>query len=169
MTDGATTWGQVHERQISSMRLTCEILGHILRNVTADDARALRDGPDGWSIIEIVCHLRDFDEIFHRRARMMLELEHPQLPAYDHEALAIERNYQNESLDDAYGALMASRTRFLAFFEALTPAQWKRGGSHPERDSFSMTDALMQVSAHDLDHLEQITRVLRGGIDCLSL
>ena len=31
---------------------------------------------------------------------------------------------------------------------------------HPERDSFCMTDALMQVSAHDLDHLEQITRVL---------
>jgi len=160
MTDGGTTWPQMRERQIASMRLTCEILGHILRKLSAEDARALRDGPAGWSIIEIVCHLRDFDEIFHSRARMMLELEHPQLPAYDHEAMAIERNYQAESLDDAYGALKSSRTQFVAFFEALTPAQWARGGVHPERDSFSMTDALMQVSAHDLDHLEQITRVL---------
>ena len=120
-TDGGTTWPQMRERQIASMRLTCEILGHILRKLSAEDARALRDGPDGWSIIEIVCHLRDFDEIFHSRARMMLELEHPQLPAYDHEAMAIERNYQAESLDDAYGALKLSRAQFVAFFEALTP------------------------------------------------
>lgn len=160
MSELETTWSQMRERQISAMRLSCEILGHILRNVSADEARSLRDGPDGWSIIEIVCHLRDFDEIFHSRAMMMLEGDHPQLPAYDHEAMAIERDYQAESLADAYGALQASRARFAAFFEALTPAQWARGGDHPERDSFSMTDALMQVSAHDLDHLEQITRVM---------
>lgn len=160
MSELGTTWSQVHERQIGSMRLSCEILGHILRYVSADEARNLRDGPDGWSIIEVICHLRDFDEIFYKRAMMMLEGDQPQLPAYDHEAMAIERNYQAESLPDAYGALQASRARLSAFFEALTPAQWARGGVHPERDSFNMTDALMQVSAHDLDHLEQITRIL---------
>lgn len=160
MSESGTSWGLARERQITSMRLTCEILGHILRNVSVEAARALRDGADGWSIIEIVCHLRDFDEIFHNRARMMLELDHPQLPAYDHEALAIERNYQAQSLAAAYDALKASRAGFADFFAALTPAEWARGGVHPERDSFSMTDALMQVSAHDLDHLEQITRIM---------
>lgn len=160
MSEFGTTWSQARERQISSMRLGCAILGHILRNISADDARGLRDGPDGWSVIEIVCHLRDFDEIFYNRAVMMLEQDHPRLPAFDHEAMAIERNYQADSLVDAYGALQDSRARFAAFFEALTPAQWARSGVHPERDSFSMTDALMQVNAHDLDHLEQITRVV---------
>lgn len=163
MSDSGTTWQQARDRQISAMRMTCEILGHILRNVSDEQARALRDGPDGWSIVEIVCHLRDFDDIFLSRARMMLERDHPQLPAYDHEAMAIERAYQAQSLDEAYGALKASRANFARFFETLTPEQWARGGVHPERDSFSMTDALMQVSAHDLDHLEQITRVLRVG------
>ncbi|MCY3798083.1 MAG: DinB family protein [Chloroflexi bacterium] len=163
MSDSGTTWQQARERQISAMRMTCEILGHILRNVSDERARALRDGPDGWSIVEIVCHLRDFDDIFLSRARMMLERDHPPLPAYDHEAMAIERAYQAQSLDEAYGALNASRANFARFFETLTPEQWARGGLHPERDSFSMTDALMQVSAHDLDHLEQITRVLRDG------
>ena len=163
MGDGGTTWQQVRERQIAAMRLSCEILGHILRDVSGEQARALRDGPDGWSIVEIVCHLRDFDEIFHNRARMMLAHDHPQLPAYDHEAIAIERDYQSQSLAEAFVALKASRASFARFFETLAPEQWARGGDHPERDSFSMTDALMQVSAHDLDHLEQITRVLRGG------
>lgn len=156
----ATTWTHVRERQIAAMRLTGEILGRILRNVSPEDARSLRDGADGWSIIEILCHLRDFDEIFHNRALMMLRQDHPQLPAYDHEAMAIERDYQAQSLEAAIDALSASRARFAQFFEALTPEQWERDGVHPERDSFTMTDALMQVSAHDLDHLEQITRVL---------
>jgi len=152
---------QVRKSQIKSMRMTCEILGHILRNVSDERARSLRDGADGWSIIEIACHLRDFDEIFYSRAQMMLEQEEARLPAYDHEAMAIERAYQRESLREAYKALTRSRQRFAEFFESLTSAQWARGGLHPERGPFSMTDALMQVCAHDLDHLEQITRVLR--------
>ncbi len=162
MTDLRTTWPQVRERQLAMMRLTCDSLGHILRGVSADEARALRDGDDGWSIIEILCHLRDFDEIFYKRAVMMLEEPHPQLPGYDHEAMAIERAYQQDNLQEAYYALRASRQRFIQFFAALSPEQWERGGVHPERDSFTMTDAAMQVGLHDLDHLEQITRVLAG-------
>ena len=158
-----TTWQQVRQRQLAAIRLSCEILGHILEGVSDDQARALRDGPDGWSVIEIVCHLRDFDEIFHSRAVMMLQNDHPLLPAYDHEAMAIERAYQQDTLSDGFGALKLSRQRLIAFFKTLTQEQWSRGGVHPERDSFTMTDALMQVASHDLDHLEQITRVLSAG------
>ncbi len=160
MTSMQTSWQQVRERHIGAMRVSCDILGHILQGMTNEQARSLRDGPEGWSIIEIVCHLRDFDEIFYRRAQMMQAQEQPQLPAYDHEAMALERAYQQEDLAQAFAALKASRARIIAFFAALTPEQWQRAGHHPERDSFTMTDAAMQVGLHDLDHLEQITRVL---------
>ena len=163
MTAAETSQEDVRQRQIDMMRLTCDTLGHILSNVSVDQARELRDGADGWSIIEIVCHLRDFDDIFYRRALMMLEQEHPQLPAYDHEAMAIERGYQRENLREASAALKASRHRFIQFFDGLTSEKWARTGVHPERDSFNMTDAAMQVGLHDLDHLEQITRVLARG------
>jgi len=160
MEEAGTTWQQARRRHIVAMRLSCDILGHLLENISDERARALRDGPEGWSIVEIVCHLRDFDEIFYQRALMMQAQPQPQLPAYDHEALAIERVDQQETLAAAYGALKTSRQRFIAFFKGLSPEQWQRGGLHPERDSFTMTDALMQVGLHDLDHLEQITRVL---------
>ena len=158
-----TSWQQVRERHLGAMRLSCDILGHILRGMTNERARALRDGPDGWSIIEIVCHLRDFDEIFYRRAQMMQAQAQPQLPAYAHEAMAIDRAYQQEDLGESYRTLQASRERFISFLAALTPEQWERDGAHPERDSFTLTDAAMQVGLHDLDHLEQITRVLAQG------
>ena len=154
------SWQQVRERHLGAMQVSCDILGHILRGLPNERARALRDGADGWSILEIVCHLRDFDEIFYQRALMMQAQDQPQLPAYDHEAMAIERAYQQEDLAEAYSALKTSRRRFIAFFAGLTPEQWERDGVHPERESFTMTDAAMQVGLHELDHLEQITRVL---------
>lgn len=155
---------QIRKRHIAQIRLTCDILDHILQTVSEEQAHELRDGPQGWSIVEIVCHLRDFDDFFYQRARMMLERDHPQLPAYDHEALAVERAYQQQSVAAACKALKASRRRFIAFFKALTEAQWERGGIHPERGNFTMTDAVMQVGLHDIDHLEQITRVLKQGL-----
>lgn len=155
-----TALHQVRRRHIVQMRLTCDILGHILKNVSEKQAHELRDGPQGWSIVEIVCHLRDFDEIFYQRASMMLEQDHPQLPAYDHEAMAIEKAYQQERMTAAYDELQTSRRRFIALFKSLRGEQWERGGIHPERESFTMTDAVMQVSLHDIDHLEQIARVL---------
>lgn len=158
---------QVRQRHLAQMRLTCDILGHILKNVSETRAHELRDGPRGWSIVEIVCHLRDFDHIFYQRASMMLEQDHPQLPAYDHEAMAIEKGYQQEQMAAAYDELQTSRRRFIAFFKSLSDEQWERGGIHPERKRFTMTDAVMQVGLHDIDHLEQIARVLNnaaGGI-----
>ena len=155
-----TSLYQVRKRHIWQMKTTCLILEHVLKNISEEQAHDLQDGPEGWSIIEIVCHLRDFDEIFYNRAQMMLEQDHPQLPAYDHEAMAIEKRYQDEKLAYAYYDLKASRERFVALFESLTDEQWERTGVHPEHRSFTMTDALMQVGLHDINHIEQITRIL---------
>ena len=93
----------------------------------------------------------------------MLEQDYPKLPAYDHEAMAIERAYQRQAAATAYDELKASRRRFIDFFKSLTDEAWRRGGIHPERGDFAMTDALMQVVLHDIDHLEQITRVMAAG------
>ena len=160
MNEAATSLTHLRRSQLAAMRLTCEVLGHIVGNISEADAHEKRDGEDGWSIVEIVCHLRDFDAIFHSRARMMLQEDDPLLPAYDHEAMAIDGDYQSESVAMAYEDLQLSRAAFIAFFKALSDEQWARAGVHPERGPFTMTDALMQVPAHDLDHLEQITRVL---------
>ena len=149
-------------RHIVLMRRTCAILGHLLTNVDHVSAQTRRDGPDGWSVLEVVCHLRDFDTIFHERARLMLENDYPTLTPYDHEALAVERAYNQQSLEQVYAELNASRAAFADFFESLDEAGWGRAGHHPERGHFTMLDALLQVGHHDVDHLEQITRILRG-------
>lgn len=160
MEDTAITLIKVRKRAIWQMETTCATLGHILQNLTQSQAYDLRDGADGWSVVEIVCHMRDFDVIFYNRAKMMLEQDHPQLPGYDHEAMAIDNHYQAEDLMTAYEALKASRAQFVELFRSMTDEQWQRTGVHPERDSFTMIDSVQQVGLHDVTHIEQITRVL---------
>ena len=158
-----STFVDIRRRQIGLMQTTVNTLGNILSRVSQQQAITLRDrqdGPKGWSILEVVCHLRDFDLFFVQRARMMVEQVNPQLPAYDHEALAIERAYNREKLADAYWSLAQSREKFVVFFMRLNEEDWERSGIHPERGPFSMLDALIQVGHHDCVHIEQITRIL---------
>ena len=153
---------KVRQAQIYAMDLSARTLGHLLAPVSQEQATTLRDGPNGWTTVEVVCHLRDFDGFFRGRAELMLAEETPLLPAYDHEAIAIERKYNAEQLTDAYAALLASRAKTKALFVGLTPEQWERGGIHPEYGPFALTDSVLQVGLHDLGHIEQILKILTG-------
>lgn len=150
----------LQQRFINMMRQTGETLGHILKNITQEQATTLRDGPEGWTILEIVCHLRDFDIIFRQRAERILAEDEPELLLVDHEQLVIDNNYAAEELAYVHGAYDESRQATIAFFEGLQEADWARIGIHPSRGRFSLTDAALQVGSHDVNHLEQITRIL---------
>lgn len=154
---------KLQERHIALMQQTVKTINHILSNVSQETATMLRDGDDGWTILEILCHLRDFDLFFYERAVMMLEQAHPILPAYDHEQLAIERHYNEQDLSQTLNDLNLSRRRFIALFQGLSAEQWQRTGVHPERDHFGLTDAAIQVGLHDMTHIEQMTRVLASS------
>lgn len=153
-------FSDIRRRHIALMTTTADIVGHILKNVTAEQATSLHDGPEGWTILEILCHLRDFDIIFRERAQAMLAGNHPTLPPFDHEAMAVEKAYNEEDFAYAYDGFRFSRSQTKDFFASLADEQWDNSGIHPERGEFSMTDAVIQVSHHDVSHIEQITRML---------
>ncbi|MCX6050805.1 MAG: DinB family protein [Chloroflexi bacterium] len=156
----------IRQQQIVLMKKTLDILGNVLASVSQAVATTLQDdqdGPQGWTVVEVVCHLRDFDGFFQQRAQMMLDQTSPQLPAFDQAALAVERDYISQDVHLVYDELVESRRQFVEFFTKLTPEQWECDGTHPTRGHFTMTDAVMQVSFHDATHIEQITRILNGG------
>jgi hypothetical protein len=160
-----TDLNNLRSRHMTLMQHTLGILGHVLAGVDQVTMTTLRDpndGDKGWSALEVLCHLRDYDEIFYQRACVILQQEYPKLPGYDHEALAIERRYNEQDFRQVYADLVRSRGRFVEFFQALTATQWERAGVHPERGHFTMTDACVQVGTHEALHLEQMTRILRG-------
>lgn len=150
---------------IRLMRDTLAILEYILADVdqaTATTRRDPNDGDKGWTVTEVVCHLRDFDHIFFERARRIVTEPEPALTGYDHERMAIDGRYNEQDLRTVFAELRRSRAEFVDFFLQLDADAWNCAGIHPERGRFTLNDALMQVGLHDALHLEQITRILRG-------
>jgi uncharacterized damage-inducible protein DinB len=143
------------------MNYTCQTLGHIVSGLSQELVTTARDGEEGWTVLEVLGHLRDFDTIFRERAQQLLDEDYPALPAYDHNAMAIDLNYNGQPLLAVYEALQQSRQQTINFFRELNDDQWARSGIHPERGHFTMTDAVMQVGIHEVNHTEQITRIIR--------
>ena len=154
---------EVRLRHLKMMATTCAVLQNIVRNLAPGRATSLRDGPHGWNTVEILCHLRDFDTIFRERAALMLQQDSPALPAYDHEALVIERAYAKQNLHTVLAELVASRQKSQEFFGALTEAQWNRPGLHAEYGQITLNYIVVQFGTHDLDNIEQITRILSAA------
>lgn len=153
---------RMRTKHITLMQYTLQSIGHIVTGTNQQDATTYRDSGDGWTVLEVICHLRDFDGYFRHRAEMILTQDRPDLPAYDHEAIAIEQQYNAQDLYQAYADLVTAREGFVGFFKGLQDADWTRTGNHPERSHpFSMLDALVQVGHHDANHIEQMLRILR--------
>ncbi len=147
-------------RFIRAMKKTPVLLDALLNGVTQERALAARDGDDGWNVVEIVCHLRDFDEVFLSRARQIVAEERPALAPFDHEAMARDQHYAAQDLNAAFEAYVAHRAEFIEWLKARAEADWERVGMHPEAGEYTLLEQALQVPLHDLDHLEQIARVL---------
>lgn len=141
--------------------------GPVLRALTADlspeRARQWRDGPDGWNTIEVSAHLRDFERIFIEWARLMLAEEEPTLPRYDPDALARERRYGEQELTTVLAEWEASRAASIAFYAALSEADFARPGRHPRRGAWSVRHGLALQVLHDLTHFEQLAKIRAGA------
>lgn len=119
-----------------------------------------RDNGTGWTVTEVLCHLRDFEYIFWKRVRLMVEEDHPHLPFPDPDALARENDYSAQDAYDVLNDLRAYRQDFIAYLKGLDDGAWQRAGIHPTRGDFTCQDQLFLTTHHDMMHLEQITRIL---------
>lgn len=158
-----STLNKVQLRSIILMGKTLKIIQNLLVNVSQEDATTFRDpndGEKGWTIVEVLCHLRDFETVMRERADMMQNKEHPHFPMWDHEVLVQEHAYNQQNLQEVLKGLAKSRKALQEYFTTLPADKWERTALHPEYGEYTVTDLAMQVGTHDVTHLEQITQIL---------
>ncbi len=146
-----------------SMAATPDALEGLLAGVDDDLARAARGGDEGWSLVEVVCHLRDAEERAVERLVAMRDEEGPLIAGYDQEAWAIERDYARDDLREALAAFAAHRARHVAALRALPANAWPRTGHHAEAGTITIENHTIHFATHDVQHLGQIARALRDA------
>ncbi|PYN18151.1 MAG: hypothetical protein DME05_01935 [Candidatus Rokuibacteriota bacterium] len=151
------------EARMKRLARTADDLAGAIRG--RDDA-ILSRRPDGknWAAKEVVCHLRDIEEMFMGRFGMILAMDDPKL-AFDPttpDRWAEERQYLKNDAQQAAGAFRRRRDESLELLKTLTPEQWKRAGVHATRGPVSIGDFVTLMAWHDENHLEQLKRALDG-------
>src|SRR5690606_41344616 len=94
-------------------------------------ATTATDGANGWSVLEVVCHLNDMEAISLTRAQQIVETTVPMFPPVDHEALVTENEYAQQDFATIVAVYAARRDDFVNYLRGLSPEQWQRTGVHP--------------------------------------
>jgi hypothetical protein len=151
------------EQRLDRMSRTADDLASAIRG---QREAALVRRPDGknWAANEVICHLRDIEEVFFVRFHAMLSNDDPQIYADPSAAdrFAEDRQYLRNDAVQALAAFRRRREESLALLRTLTPEQRQRGCLHPSRGRLTIDAFVTLLAWHDDNHLDQLRRALDG-------
>jgi hypothetical protein len=150
------------DARLARLARTVDELAGALRGV--DEASLTRrPAPQAWAAVEVLCHLRDSEEWFLVRCRLVLAIDEPPFPRNHPDRWAIERQYLRHDATRAIDAFRRFRDESLGWFAGLAESDWARGGVHLDGRGRRTLDEFLAVMAwHDDNHLDQLRRALDG-------
>jgi DinB superfamily len=153
------------EQRLDRMSRTADDLAGEIRGQT--EAVLVRR-PDGknWAANEVICHLRDIEEVYFVRFHAMLANDDPKLYADPSAAdrFAEDRQYLRNDAVQALASFRRRREESLALLRTLTPEQLQRGCLHPSRGRITIDGIVTMLAWHDDNHLDQLRRALDGKV-----
>src|ERR1700704_1708737 len=134
------------------------------RLIEGASAPKLRKRPaaDQWSVSEIVAHLADAEIVIGFRMRLILGAPGSPIAAYDQDSWVTSGHYENRDPRKSVEQFRIDREANLALLKSLTPEQWKLYGMHSERGQETIEHIVRMTAGHDVNHLQQIERILTG-------
>jgi len=143
---------------LEHLRLTPELVSGYLVGLSED--KVIQQPPDGgWSIYQILLHLRDAQYLLNFRIGLMQEQENPTLESQAVFEWADGEAQKTSNPDAVFESFRQSRQQTLTRLEGLPLKDWWRMGLHQE---FGMVNILQQASyfaAHELTHLPQLEKL----------
>jgi len=139
-----------------------------------------RPEPKSWSATEILCHLRDVEELFQTRFHTILALDEPAILVLGADAQQLapwrfvgnhpldpaewaeDRQYARHDPHDALRAFARRRAEVVTLLRGLSDGEWQRVGIHLGRGRQPLAHWVASLAAHDDNHLAQLDRALEG-------
>jgi uncharacterized damage-inducible protein DinB len=119
--------------------------------------------PGKWSILEIVCHLRDMErDAYLARYRRILAEDTPALPDIDGDTYSLENDYRSQKLTEVLRDWTRLRRESLKLLAGAKRADWERAGVHDTAGRLTLADFLRRhAHGNDEAHLGQIEAIVR--------
>jgi hypothetical protein len=139
---------------LASLPTTPDDLGRLLKDRDNEDLlRPSRDG--GWGVVEILAHLRDWEEVFLERLKTVGVEDNPFLPVQDDELWPIERDYRGQNPENALEQFRGRRAGSIALLQGLDAGEWERPARHGSFGDVTLHWLADHMCDHDQEHLDQ--------------
>jgi FMN phosphatase YigB (HAD superfamily) len=136
----------------------------VLQGLTADlddEAWKREPTPEDWSVLEIVCHLRDTEREVHRlQLSVLLDERQPFVPRPDAAVWAKQRKYLNENGPAAVAGLLAARLDMLRDVTQVSAAMWEKPARHAIFGPTRFGEVVGFMADHDRLHIQQAWQTL---------
>jgi hypothetical protein len=153
---------QPREQRMHHLTRTGDALAAAIKG-QSDAVLIRRPDAKNWAAKEIVCHLRDTEEIFSARMEQIVAMEvDPKLILTNPDRWAEERQYLVNDVSAALAAFRQRRVETLDLFGKLVPTQWDKGAIHPSMGRITIDGILAVIAWHDDNHMDQLARALQG-------
>lgn len=140
---------------------TARTLERLTKGVPTSTLRK-RPAADKWSVGEIVAHLADAELVIGFRMRLILGAPGTHIAAYDQDSWVTSGHYEKRDPRKSVEQFSVVREANLALLRSLTPEQWNQYGMHSERGKETIEHVVRMTAGHDINHLQQIERILPG-------
>ena len=147
-----------HLDLVEPLRALPRLLAGELDGITEAEATR-RPASGGWCIKEIVGHLRDAAEVYHKRLYMVSTQTDPVLEPYDQDAYSREHGYMERTIDSMLAELAEFRADTVQLLTTLVNWNWARSGQHLEAGRMSIRQIVDHMVRHEAGHVEEIRRL----------
>jgi uncharacterized damage-inducible protein DinB len=127
-----------------------------LRAATAGLTReqiVARPVPGKWSVLEVVCHLADFEPIYVERMKRVITHDRPLIMAADENLFAAKLAYHERDLEEELRVIELTRNTFGRILRTLPAEAFQRTGVHAERGLKTLEELLTLITNHIPHHL----------------
>ena len=126
----------------------------------------VQEGPDKWSLNELMAHLADSDLVWSYRMKKILSEEAPAIEGYDQDAWARNLSYRARPTAESLRLFSTIRTDNLRLIGSVSESELDRYGTHLERGEETLRHMIRLYAGHDLVHIRQAERIRKAVQDC---
>jgi hypothetical protein len=113
-------------------------------------------GEDGrWGVVEVLCHLRDWEVVLRERIDRILEEDRPEFEEVDALMWPLEHDYREQDSIEVFGDLTTHRQALVRHLQDIAPAAWDRTAVLDDGQVITLREIVGMAIAHDEQYLQE--------------
>lgn len=114
--------------------------------------------PGRWSVLQVVCHISDFEVVYADRIKRILAEDRPTMFGGDPDQFAANLAYDQRDLKEEMDVIMSVRRQVTRLMRTLDSAAFERIGIHSNDGPLTLAVLLKRIAGHIPHHAEFIRR-----------